>query len=104
MYNKLIAATMLVVLTATAIVGCVVTYNYPAVPRTSQIETGGCDIFIPPPIGDLPPVPTVSRAVAKDREKSDNILVGSIKELREYSRERESLWERAYTRYKNSCR
>lgn len=89
---------ILLVVTTIFLGSCAVNYNYPVEPRGNQ-----CKPMVLPELPPVPEVPYISPADAKSRDKSDDILVAKIKELREYGKRVKYSVEEAHREHLKSC-
>lgn len=89
---------ILLVITTICLGSCAVNYNYPSEPKGNH-----CKPMVLPELPPIPEVPYISPSDAKSRDKSDDILVAKIKELREHSKRVKQAVEEAHREHLKSC-
>lgn len=67
------------------------------------LSTGNCQALSIPSLEPVPDVPVITDAIARDRGKTEDILVAKIKELRDYGKQAQNTLDTLRTRQQSLC-
>ena len=77
----------LLFISALGLVACVmITMPVPTAATQAEVIGSGCAALSIPSLKPVPDVPVISPEIAKDRGRTEDILVAKIKELRNYGK------------------
>jgi len=86
-----------------ALVSCVYIVSTERVPVVIEARSQ-CGLFIPPRVEPIPAVPQLTLDQLRNHDQSETVLVDTIKKLRDYARDTQSEYDRAYSDYRRTCR
>lgn len=71
--------------------------------NTDTPSLAGCPLYIPPPRGAIPPLPTFTQSEIQDPDQLNVKLSDYVLQLKSYIRNNIRLGEDAYTAYRQNC-